>query len=153
MDPGGNAIINIVSFAVTDSSISWILLSIDEIHGILDHSEACEETQVMDRNLATRLHPELHEFAMSLIQNNIPLIQIQLQCRDWAHRWWGANVAGDAHYQYLLNEKESTSLYQMHYWELGIPQRSGAEENLDLWFWSASLKPPEPLLGEACLHY
>jgi hypothetical protein len=90
---------------------------------------------------------------MSLIQNNIPLTQIQLQCRDWAHKQWGANTAGDAHYWYLLNEKESTSLYQMHYRELGIPQRSGAEENLNLWFQSASPKPPEPLLGEACLHY
>jgi hypothetical protein len=140
-------------FLVADSGTDKILLTIDEIYGILDHSEECEENQVMTRNPATRLHPELREFAMSLIRNNIPLTQIQLQCRNWAHNRWGANVAGDAHYRYLLNNKESTSLYRTHYRELGIPQRSGAEENLDRWFRSTSPQPPDPLLSEACLHY
>ena len=138
---------------VADSTTDKILLTVDEIYGILDHSEECEKHQVMTRNPVTKLHPELREFAMSLIRNNIPLTQIQLQCRNWACNWWGPNVAGDAHYWYLLNDKGSTSLYCTHYRELGIPQRSGAEENLDLWFRPALPQPPDPLLAEACLHY
>ena len=71
-------------FVVADSSTDNILLTVDEIYGFLDHSEECEENQVMTQNPAMRLHPELREFAMSLIRNNIPLTQIQLQCRNWA---------------------------------------------------------------------
>ena len=83
---------------------------------------ACEETVSMISTPPVQLHPDLCEYAMSLLRVNMPLTQIQLQCREWAKTRWGPNVAGDSHYRYLLNDKESTSLYRSHYRELGIPQ-------------------------------
>ena len=107
----------------------------------------------MTKNPSVKLHPELREYAMSLVRNNIPLTQIQMLCHEWASAKWGPDKAGDAQFRYMWNAKDSTSLYRSHAQELGIPQRSTAEENLDRWFRSENPLPPNPILTQSCLHY
>jgi len=84
---------------------------INEISGILEHSDACQDLIQMDQKLAIPLHPELREYALSLLQDWVPIGQVQLLCREWSIKRWG-NLPGDANYCYILMEYESTSLYR-----------------------------------------
>ena len=131
------------------------LLTIDEISGILDHSAACEDTNIMNRDPPMALHPELRAYALSLIKDNIPKTQLQQLCRRFAESQW-PNQAGSNTHRYLLSTHETSSLYRTAACELGVPQRSAAAENLDRWFRAKSPAPPAwtgTNLTDSCLHY
>lgn len=98
------------------------------------------------------LHPDLHNFALKLLQQRIPLTQIQQKCRDFAKERWG-DLAGDNSHHYFLADHETTSLYRSHRWEMGIPQRLLPEDNLHAWFRSTNPQRPTPALTAAAMHY
>lgn len=53
------------------------LLTIDEISGIFDHGVQCQELIKMSRNPHIPLHPDMREYALSLLRQNILLTQLQ----------------------------------------------------------------------------
>jgi len=68
------------------------------------------------------------------------------------NKCWGL-APGDNFFRYVLSQHETTSLYRTISAELGIPQRSTAQDNLDSWFCAEKPHPPSHLLTESCLHY
>ncbi|RDB27252.1 hypothetical protein Hypma_004515 [Hypsizygus marmoreus] len=130
------------------------MLTIDEISGILDHSTACTEVQEMDRNPSIGLHPELRNYALSLLRDNIPLTQLQHLCKKWAMARWN-DCTGDNISRFHLNEHDSSSLYRTLARERGIPQCTAAEANLDLWFRSeaSSTSSSAALLSPSMVFY
>ncbi|KAJ7144005.1 hypothetical protein C8R44DRAFT_915867 [Mycena epipterygia] len=135
----------------SDSS-KHVLLTIDEIIGDFTHSAACLDTIIMDRNARIPLHPELRDYALSLLRKNIPLAQLRQHCREWSHERW-KTATGDDSYRYFLCDWETTSLYRTIARESGIPQRTAAQDNLHLWFRSENPLPPDPCLAAACISY
>ena len=125
---------------------------INKISGILEHSDACQDLIQMDRKPAIPLHPELREYALSLLRDWVPIGQVRLLCREWSIKRWG-NLAGDVNYRYVLMEYESTSLYRTLRQEDGIMRNSTAVDNLYQWFGGENPKPPVPELGDSCLFY
>ncbi|KAM6493913.1 hypothetical protein JOM56_010274 [Amanita muscaria] len=79
------------------------ILAINEVSGILEHSDACQDIIQMDRKPAIPLHPELREYALSLLRDRVPIGQVRLLCREWSIKRWG-NLAGDVNYRYVLME-------------------------------------------------
>ncbi|KAJ7458973.1 hypothetical protein FB451DRAFT_1046462, partial [Mycena latifolia] len=129
-----------------------VLLTIDEIIGDFSHSALCPDTIKMSRDPRIPLHPDLRDYALSLLRKNIPLPQLRQHCREWAHKHWGMNV-GDKTYRYVFCDHETTSLYRTLAREAGIPQRSAAQDNLHLWFNSEDPHPPDPRLSAARVAY
>lgn len=128
------------------------LLTIDEIVGDTTHSAVCLDLTEMDKDPRIPLHPELREYALSLLRDQIPLVKLKQHCREWASRRWGP-APGDSKFRFILNTRETTSLYRTLARERGIPQRAAAQNNLDLWFRNENPKPPNPRLTTSCLHY
>ncbi|KAG1777869.1 hypothetical protein EV702DRAFT_1196667 [Suillus placidus] len=128
------------------------MLCIDEIAGIFDHTEACESLLQMDRDPQIGLHPEIRTYALSLVKLQVPITQLQQCCCDFAKDKFG-DAPGNTHHQFILNDHETTSLYCTYFAELGVPQRSAAEENLEKWFRSSKPSPPDSALTDACLYY
>ncbi|KAG2145254.1 hypothetical protein DEU56DRAFT_934815 [Suillus clintonianus] len=128
------------------------LAIIEEVSGIFDHSSACEAELEMDHDPRIPLHPDLREFALALLCLNTPLTQLQEHCRGFAKQKWG-DLAGDTHARYMLTSHDSTSLYRTIAREIGIPQRSAAEANLDSWFRTNDPHPPDPALSHALMFY
>ncbi|KAF8907632.1 hypothetical protein CPB84DRAFT_1813487 [Gymnopilus junonius] len=116
--------------ATHDENNGGCMIAIDEISGILDHSELCNEQIEMDRN------------------PHIPLSK----CASWAENKW-SSISGDSHFRYRLTPHDASSLYRTISHERGIYQRTSAEDNLDKWFWAEKPQPPSPLLSESCLNY
>ncbi|KAJ7572977.1 hypothetical protein C8J56DRAFT_805736, partial [Mycena floridula] len=128
------------------------LLTIDEISGILEHSATCDELCLMSRDPRIPLHPELRTYALSLLNDNIPLTQLQTLCKKWAVKKWD-NKMGDMNYRFRLTDHDSSSLYRTIAQNRGIPQRSAAHENLDRWLRPDNPCPPDPLITESIAHY
>jgi len=128
------------------------LLAIDEISGILDHSDECNSQIEMERDPRLPLHQELREYALGLLRKNTPLSLLRAECSAWAEQKWPGS-AGNNFARHKLTTHDTSSLYRTISRERGIPQRTAAEDNLDLWFRKEKSQPPSPLLTEACLHY
>ncbi|KAF6743082.1 hypothetical protein DFP72DRAFT_1080829 [Ephemerocybe angulata] len=108
------------------------MIAIDEISGILDHSEACSNQIEMDRNPTVPLNAELRDHALALLRKHVPVSLLQSECAAWADEKWPSGIPAQ---------------------ELGISQRTSAEENLDKWFRRDKPQPPSPILTESCFHY
>ncbi|KAF8176180.1 hypothetical protein K438DRAFT_1770710 [Mycena galopus ATCC 62051] len=106
------------------------LIAIDQISGALDHSPACDAIIEMERNPRVGLHPDLREYALSLLRKNAPISLIRSECATWAKEKWGTSP-GDTSFCYILTAHDSTSLYRSYAAECSISQRSSAEHNLD----------------------
>ncbi|KAM6494944.1 hypothetical protein JOM56_009567, partial [Amanita muscaria] len=128
------------------------VLAINEIAGILEHSDACQDVIQMDQKPSIPLHPELWEYALSLLRDRIPISRVRILCREWSMSKWG-NSPGDVHHCYVLMSYESTSLYRTLRHADGITARSTAIDNLYQWFGGDNPSPPVPELGESCLFY
>jgi hypothetical protein len=124
----------------------------DHISGVLDHSPACEDIIEMSRNPRVGLHPELREYALSLLRKKAPISLIRSECATWAKEKWGSSP-GNTSFRYILTPHDSTSLYRSYAAECNISQRSAAEDNLDRWFNSTSPQPPSADFSAALLHY
>ena len=109
------------------------------------------EMILMDQKPAIPLHPELREYALSLLRDRIPISRVRLLSREWSIKRWGG-TPGDTHHRYILMEHESTSLYRTLRREDGISAKSTAVENLYQWF-GDNPRPPIPELGNSCLFY
>ena len=128
------------------------MIAIDEISGILDHTDACKEQIEMDRNPRVPLCPELRDFALCLLRKSTPLSLLRSECTTWAENRY-PGITGNKTHRYRLTTHDSSSLYRTVARECGIPQRSAAEENLNKWFRHDKPQPPSPLLSASCLHY
>ncbi|KAF9552532.1 hypothetical protein CPC08DRAFT_646787 [Agrocybe pediades] len=137
---------------VHDENNGGIMLAIDEISGIFDHSDLCMEQIEMERDPPIPIHPELRQFALEQLRKNAPLSLLRSECAAWANLRW-PNEVGNNSFRFRLTAHDSSSLYRSIARERGIPQRSAAEENLDRWFCSDKPLPPSPLLTNSCLHY
>ncbi|KAJ6459149.1 hypothetical protein C8R47DRAFT_994808, partial [Mycena vitilis] len=129
-----------------------VLLTIDEVIGDFTHSAARLDTDEMLRTPRIPLHPDLRQYALSLLRKRIPLPQVRQHCREWAHTRWGMAV-GDGSHRYVLSDFESTSLYRTVANESGISQRTAAQDNIHLWFNEEKPCPPDPRLSAACIAY
>ena len=134
------------------TEIDGRMIAIDTISGIFDHSERCMAQIEMDRNPPVALHPELREYALSLLRESTPLYLLRFKCATWAKQKW-SNQVGDSQYRFQLSSHDSSSLYRTIASERGILQRTLAEDNLDRWFQNSKPVPPSPLLSTSCLHY
>jgi len=61
-----------------------MLLCIDEMSGVFDHTDACQQLTEMDRNPRIPLHPDIRNFALELLWMSVPLTQLQQRCHDYA---------------------------------------------------------------------
>ncbi|KAF5320405.1 hypothetical protein D9611_010750 [Ephemerocybe angulata] len=129
------------------------MIAIDEISGILDHSEACSNQIEMDRNPTVPLNAELRDHALALLRKHVPVSLLQSECAAWANEKWPSGIPGDRYSRYYLTAYDTCSLYRTIAQELGISQRTSAEENLDKWFRRDKPQPPSPILTESCFHY
>ena len=129
-----------------------VLLTIDEISGILDHLPLCKQLLEMDRNASIPLHPDLKVFALSLLHDNVPLAQLRQMCKQWACQCWG-DEQGDNHYRFHLNQHDPSSLYHKISHEHGIAPATAAKENLDCWLRPDHPVSPDRLLMQSILHY
>ncbi|KAF8168414.1 hypothetical protein B0H34DRAFT_779746 [Crassisporium funariophilum] len=144
--------IKLVTVHDENHGINNHMIAIDEISGILDHSEHCKEQIEMEQNLRVPLSPELQNYALELLQENTPLCLLRSKCTIWAEQRW-PGIPGDLHYRYRLTPHDASSLYCTISRERGIPQRLAAEDNLDKWFRTEKPQPPSPLLIQSCFHY
>ena len=128
------------------------LLAIDKISGILDHSDECNSQIKMERDPQLSLHQELREYALGLLRKNTPLSLLRAECSAWAEQKW-LGSAGNNFARHKLTTHDTSSLCRTISRERGVPQRTAAEDNLDLWFRKEKSQPPSPLLTKACLHY
>jgi len=135
-------------FTLTDGR----LLAIDEISGILDHSDECNFQIEMERDTRLPLNQELREYALGLLRKNSLLSLLCPECSAWAEQKWPGS-AGDNFSRHKLTTHDTSSLYRTISRERGTPQRTAAEDNLDLWFRKEKSQPPSPALTDACLHY
>lgn len=134
-----------------------VLVAINEISGNLAHTEACEAQIEMDRNPRVSLDPYLRDLLLTLVRESTPLAQVSIKMLAAAQAKWG-DSPGNNQYCYRMNDHETTSAYRTVRREMGIPQRSIAEENLDRWL--RNLNPETPLcvspptlLRDSCLFY
>ncbi|KAF4564826.1 hypothetical protein EYR40_010998 [Pleurotus pulmonarius] len=132
------------------------LIAIDEVSGFLEHVAACKEAINMIRNPTIALHPDLREYALSLLRDHIPMAQVRLLARTWAKARWGS-IVGDNHHRFVLLPYESVSLYRTLTLEKGIPrtEHSTALDNIDRWFRTNNplLPTSAPRLTKSCLFY
>ncbi|KAJ6589631.1 hypothetical protein B0H19DRAFT_1304015, partial [Mycena capillaripes] len=128
------------------------LLRIHQIVGDMTHSAECLNITEMDKNPRIPLHPELREHALGLLRAHLPLPQLKQRCREYAHEKWGI-LAGNENFRYVLNDRESSSLYRTLARERGIHQRVPAQDNLDQWFRADNPLPPDPRLTASCISY
>ena len=128
-----------------------MLITVDEIFGDFTHSYRCLDTELMDQNPRIGLHPAICNHALQLLHDRVPLLQVCDLSHRYAIKQFG-ETPGDHQYQYILNLKESTSLYRTLAREQGIRQWTLAEDNLDAWF-GLQGKPPNPHLSASCLSY
>lgn len=78
---------HLLKFGVTVTICSLLdrkMLCINEISGILDHTEACESIVEMAHAPHIGLHPEIRAYALTLIELQVPITQLQQQCREFA---------------------------------------------------------------------
>lgn len=129
------------------------MIAVDEISGILDHSDLCDEQTVMERDPCVPLHPELRAYALGLLRKNTPLALLRTECLAWAEKRWPSAGPGNNQARFQLTLHDSCSLYRTIAAEQGVPQRSSAEANLDLWFRKTKPAPPSNLLTAASRHY
>ncbi|GBE82674.1 hypothetical protein SCP_0410590 [Sparassis crispa] len=106
----------------------------------------------MLRSPCLPLHPDLHDYAMSLLRRREPIRLVRSKCLSWAKEHW-QEQQGDGSHRFHLTPYDSSSLYRTAARERGIPQRSSAADNLDCWFHSEDPRPPSPLFTSSCLHY
>ncbi|KAF7332853.1 hypothetical protein MVEN_02390300 [Mycena venus] len=106
-----------------------MILTIDEIAGEFTHSAECLALTEMEINPQIPLHPELREYALSLLRIRVPLSQLKQLCRTWAEKKWEP-------------WRENTV----------FPQ-APARDNLHLWFRSDKPQPPDPRLSASCIAY
>ena len=128
------------------------LLTIDEISGILDHSLSCRQLLEMDQDASIPVHPDLKAYALSLLHDNIPLMQLRQMCKHWAIQCWG-DSQGDNYHCFCLNQHDPSSLYCKISHECGIAPATATEENLDHWLCPDNPVPPNPLLAQSILYY
>src|ERR1700677_3630001 len=76
--------------------------------------------------LDSPMHPDIHEHALSLLRDLVPLTWLQQLCCDWAKKRWG-DAAGNDFYRYVLQDYDSTSMYWTLLSMSGLHQRSSAE--------------------------
>ncbi|KAK7022507.1 hypothetical protein R3P38DRAFT_3317690 [Favolaschia claudopus] len=100
-----------------------MILTIDEIFGDFTHSAACQALTKMEHNPRVPLHPELRQYAISLLEIRVPLTQLKQLCCSWAQNKWGS-AAGDNNFP-----------------------------TPPLWFRSLNPQPPDPRLSASCLFY
>ena len=106
----------------------------------------------MSKDPIIPLHPDVREYALSLLRNLVPIGRVWLLCHSWAKDRWG-DSAGNAQHRFVLAEYEPTSLYRTLRREGGIPERSCAVDNLDCWFRDLDPNPPSPYLTASLLFY
>ena len=128
------------------------MIAVDEISGILDHSDSCKDQIEMDRNPRVPLSPELRNYALDLLREKTPLPLLRSKTTSWAEKKW-PGLPGDSYFRYRLTLHDASSLYRTISRECGIHQRTAAEDNLDKWFRAEKPQPPSSLLSESCLHY
>jgi hypothetical protein len=128
------------------------MVAIDEVSGILDHSDDCKHQIEMERNPRLPLHQDLRNYALKLLRENVPLSLLRAKCLDWATKKW-PGLPGDKFSCFRLTLHDISSLYWSISKECGISQRTAAEENIDKWFRKEKPQPPSPGLLESCLHY
>ncbi|KAJ7136679.1 hypothetical protein C8R44DRAFT_608573, partial [Mycena epipterygia] len=127
------------------------ILIVDEIVSNFTHSTECLSLKEMENPPPIPLHPELREYALSLLCIRVPLSQLKTLCHEWAQNKWGSAV-GDECFRFVLNNHETTSLYRTLARERGIAQ-APPQNNLDLWFRTENPCPPDPRLTASCLSY
>lgn len=123
-------------------------MTIDELSGIFDHTSKCEDLVDMDGNPPISPH---------LLRRHTNLGQFRADIHEFAFNHWGL-LAGDQHYRFTLNPRESSCFYRTLRNEVGIHQDSAAETNLDLWFQGIdpqvpSCVSPRSLFKDSCVHY
>ncbi|KAJ7156431.1 hypothetical protein C8R43DRAFT_883829 [Mycena crocata] len=128
-----------------------MILTVDEILGHLTHSAECQALTEMHSSPHIPLHPELREYALSLLWIRVPLSQLKSLCRDWAQNKWG-NISGNNLTRYVLNPHETTTLYRTLAREKGISQ-APPQDNLDRWFRKENPIVPDPRLTASRLFY
>ena len=113
-------------------------IAVNSIHGILSHTDRCEQERTTSRDPRINLHPSIRDFALNELRSGLPLHLLQIKCRAEAVRLWGESF-GDSTYRYRLEPYDSSSLYRTRAREIGIKQRTSAESNLHTWFRSMML--------------
>ncbi|KAL6307979.1 hypothetical protein BKA93DRAFT_707554, partial [Sparassis latifolia] len=136
----------------THEKCSMKLISVDEVASILDHNDTCQQATEMLHSPCLPLHPDLRDYAMSLLRRREPIRLVRSKCLSWAKEHW-QEQQGDGSHRFHLTPYDSSSLYRTAARERGIPQRSSAADNLDCWFHSEDPRPPSPLFTSSCLHY
>ncbi|RXW16666.1 hypothetical protein EST38_g9180, partial [Candolleomyces aberdarensis] len=134
------------------SRVFGSMLGIDEISGILGHSEKCLETMEMEHDPTIPLHPDVRDYALKLLQNKAPISLLRSECAKYSEERWPGSP-GDNHFRYRLAPYDSSSLYRTVAQEHGINQRTAAEQNLDKWFHSENPELPSDNFKNSFLHY
>ena len=57
-----------------------VLLTINEVVGDFMHSAKCLEAVTMEHDPRIPLHPELREYVLALIRDQVPLPQLKQHC-------------------------------------------------------------------------
>ncbi|KAF9017502.1 hypothetical protein BDZ89DRAFT_961037 [Hymenopellis radicata] len=127
------------------------IVAILGISGVLTHSDACISKTDLENKPRFPLHPDVRNYALSLLRERAPISMVRAQCKKFAEARWGAAM-GNIEFRYRLATHDSSSLYRSAAAEIGVPQRSKPEENLYAWF-GPTPTPPTPEFTKSCLHY
>ncbi|TFK20876.1 hypothetical protein FA15DRAFT_564641, partial [Coprinopsis marcescibilis] len=141
-----------VRYSTVHVAVTGECIGIDQISGVFDHCDACLDLVEMDRDPLIPLNIDVCNHALDLLRQKTPLALLRDQCLKYSEKRC-PGLPGNHQSRFHLVGGDISSLYRTIAQELGIDQKSAAEENLDLWFRAKDPSPPVPGMGESVLHY
>ncbi|EJF55564.1 hypothetical protein DICSQDRAFT_73485, partial [Dichomitus squalens LYAD-421 SS1] len=149
---GCNAFVRVV--ATFDAQTPRTLIAFNEFWGLFKHSEDCEAAITAVRDVRFPLHPDIRQYAGSLLRKGVSGPSVYTQANAWAQiRHPPIKAAWDPYYRYIYLPHDTSSIYRSLKLEMGIRQCSRPHENIDAWFRQTNPNPPSSELADACLFY
>ncbi|KAL0056862.1 hypothetical protein AAF712_016522 [Marasmius tenuissimus] len=129
-------------------------IAINQLSGVLSHSEACQVLFDVEKDPPIPLHPLVRSRALELILQGSSLYFLRTEIKEFVQQTFGEDVGwGSKSHRFFLESHDTSTLYRTAQRFFGVRQRTSPEKTLDSWFRSHNPTPPSPLVQESCLHY
>ncbi|KAL0576178.1 hypothetical protein V5O48_005795 [Marasmius crinis-equi] len=128
-------------------------VAINQITGVLSHSDACQVLLDVENDPPIPLHPLVRSRALELILHGSSLYFLKSEIKEFVKQTFGEDTHSSKSHRYFLESHDTSAMYRTTRRFFGVCQRIGPEETLDLWLRSHNPNPPSPLIRDSCLHY
>ncbi|KAJ8085883.1 hypothetical protein PM082_004702 [Marasmius tenuissimus] len=143
----------VVTFDTQAEDASYFI-AINQLSGVLLHSEACQVLFDVENDPPIPLHPLVRSWALELILQGSSLYFLRTEIKEFVQQIFGEDAGrGSKSHHFFLESHDTSTLYCTARRFFGVRQRTSPEKTLDSWFHSHNPTPPSPLVQESCLHY